>query len=287
MKTNYILAYTFALAAGVCACTNNSSNGTNTQNNVEEAPEVTDVEAPKTFIKENTDIVLICDSLVGGFKEESADHLVERHVSLNLKKPIYFSEPEAIAPIYEDVCSMLTKDKSLAATGNIIAAFEDKIKDVFEDKESNRTYECTAKIIYGGSGNLLTMQYEINEYAYGAHGSNFIYGVTYNRAGERLTWDMFDNTKKDQLVSLIRKGLRTYFDVKTDEEVNQYLFHPEKLGTPEKLPYIEGMADGDFVHITYQQYEIAAYAAGLPEAVIDLEELKPLLNERGKKFIRF
>lgn len=113
----------------------------------------------------------------------------------------------------------------------------------------------------------ITMNYELYEYAGGAHGSHDIQYATFRKSdGHIMGWDLMGNTPKSQIRQLIKKGLCKYFEVRTMAELKDYLMveNFSQFPLPTNPPYLA--ADG--VHVIYQEYEIAPYAAGMPECII-------------------
>ena len=125
-----------------------------------------------------------------------------------------------------------------------------------------------------------------NTYAYlaGAHGSTFFTGQTFGLDGREFDWDnTMANGTKTRLMPLIREGLmRQYFDVQTAQEFKDaLLIDPDTLPLPVTPPYF--MPDG--LHVVYQQYEIACYAAGLPGCVLPYDSVAPLLTPAAKALL--
>lgn len=129
------------------------------------------------------------------------------------------------------------------------------------------------------------------EYQGGAHGTNYGTGVTFDKAtGRQMGWNMLKDTDKPEFRKMIKEGLRQYFqsydaDVSTDELLKDFLYTDadiDNLPLPAWAPYLteEGML------FSYQQYEIAAYAAGIPAFVISYDQLKPYLTEAGAALIK-
>lgn len=122
--------------------------------------------------------------------------------------------------------------------------------------------------------------YQMKEYWYGggAHGGTFISGFTFRKSDGRLFGsDMFK--VKAILQDELREGLKTYFGATTDEELEKELFlsnyeSVSNLPMPKADPWI----DKEGVHLVYGEYEIAPYAAGLPEIVIPLNKAKKYLT---------
>ena len=75
-----------------------------------------------------------------------------------------------------------------------------------------------------------------------------------------------------------------YFEVKTDEELNEQLQVNTIYSIP--LPVTPPYFTEKGVAVTYQQYEIAAYAMGLPSMVIGYDELKPWMTGWAKRLVK-
>lgn len=105
-----------------------------------------------------------------------------------------------------------------------------------------------------------------------AHGSIAMSSTVFdNQTGKQYGYDMIADTTK--LKTFITEGLIKYFDVKTEQEMLERLFE-HKISLPQMPPYFtkEGLT------LTYLQYEIAAYAAGMPKVVIAWKDCKEILK---------
>ena len=128
------------------------------------------------------------------------------------------------------------------------------------------------------------------EYAYigGAHGGVFGWGgITFRFSDGSIVKDFLkDNVVKD-MQPLLKKGLKEYFNenadekIKTDQQLMEQLMLPEESKGLIPLPAWTPSPDekGKGLVFTYQQYEIACYAVGMPSFVLTWEELKPFLRE--------
>lgn len=128
------------------------------------------------------------------------------------------------------------------------------------------------------------------EYAYigGAHGGVFGWGgITFRFSDGSIVKDFLkDNVTKD-MQPLLKKGLKEYFNenadekIKTDQQLMEQLMLPEESKGLIPLPAWTPSPDekGKGLVFTYQQYEIACYAVGMPSFVLTWEELKPFLRE--------
>ncbi|MBQ0142862.1 MAG: DUF3298 domain-containing protein [Prevotellaceae bacterium] len=126
--------------------------------------------------------------------------------------------------------------------------------------------------------NLITLACNTYWYGGGAHGSSSYFAVTFRKAdGRRFGMDMIlaDANLQEEL----NNGLKIYFGVSTDEELNENLqvdelHNANNIPLPATNPWI----DNKGIHLIYSQYEIACYAAGMPEVVIPISKAKKYLT---------
>ncbi|MBR5108200.1 MAG: DUF3298 domain-containing protein [Bacteroidales bacterium] len=127
------------------------------------------------------------------------------------------------------------------------------------------------------------------DYVYlgGAHGGVIGRGgLTFDKKDGHLVEKMLDPACLDAIQPLLRKGLTQYFsdnDMEvTPEELDNYLFlETGVIPFPAWTPY----PSEDGLVFTYQQYEIAAYAAGMPEFTIPFADLLPYLTPEAKALV--
>ena len=160
------------------------------------------------------------------------------------------------------------------------------------------TYENNLDILYTEQNrDFLTLSSGHYVFTGGAHGGYIVESATFSKqSGKRLEWSMFDLKKKAEWQALLIKGVKSYFNefseekIVTDEQLyeNLLLFDdpetPENEGTALPLPSTPPALVGNKLSVVYQQYEIAAYACGLPSFTLTLEEVEPLLNAEGRAF---
>ncbi len=142
---------------------------------------------------------------------------------------------------------------------------------------------------------------EIGHYTYmgGAHGGFGSEGVTFRKSdGRKMGWNLFDLSKKQQIIALIREQLKTYFAFDenkkpiSDEELQEQLQVWDDPDTPENeleyglpLPTTAPYVTRDGIAFVYQQYEIAAYACGLPSGILSFESVRDVLSDEGKNLL--
>lgn len=132
----------------------------------------------------------------------------------------------------------------------------------------------------------ITLSLSSFRYEGGAHGKTIIGQQTFRKEdGRELGWyNMFNMENEYKIRELIKKGLIRYFDIKPGEELKDYLLNPENaFRIP--LPVTPPVLLDDGIMFIYQQYEIAPYAFGLPQAVVPYDEIIPLLTITAQELL--
>ena len=136
------------------------------------------------------------------------------------------------------------------------------------------------------SDSLITYTMTSYWYGGGAHGGTVVLGTTMRKSdGYQYGWDMLKSDA--DLTHEIHSGLKKYFEVKSEEALYEQLILTDDWETPtsteiplpDSAPWIE--ADG--MHLIYQQYEIACYAAGMPALTIPWKRLGKYCDLPGVK----
>ena len=132
------------------------------------------------------------------------------------------------------------------------------------------------------SDSLITYSYSSYVYLGGAHGGSVGAGQTFDRSnGVKLTYaNTFLSEKRPELVALIKKGLVEYFKEGLSQDGDTVNLRDALLINPDTLPLpaFDPEFTKDGVVFTYQQYEIAPYAAGMPSCIISYKDLSPLFT---------
>ena len=127
------------------------------------------------------------------------------------------------------------------------------------------------------------------DYVYlgGAHGGVIGCGpLTFDKQdGHQVT--VFVNPEKlDDIQPLLRQGLTGYFsesgETVSPESLDDWLqLDGDRIPLPAWAPFPteEGLV------FTYQQYEIASYAAGMPNFVLSYDDVLPYLSDEAKKLL--
>jgi hypothetical protein len=127
------------------------------------------------------------------------------------------------------------------------------------------------------------------DYVYlgGAHGGVVGRGgLTFDKKEGALVEKMVDSASLDAVQPLLRKGLSQYFsdnemEVAPEELDNILFLETGVIPFPAWTPYPseEGLV------FTYQQYEIAAYAAGMPEFTVPYADILSYLTPEAKALL--
>lgn len=154
---------------------------------------------------------------------------------------------------------------------------EDVCTELYYDAHFKKAYETDL---------LVTYYFTMETYLGGAHGSYYVEGVTFRKVdGRRVDASIFLPSKSTEVSEMITKAVqKQYFEVDDEKEFRSMLLVEEYmpyLPMPETAPVYLKKGIG----ITYQQYEIAPYAAGLPTCVLPYAEVKPLLSVTGQMLL--
>ena len=129
------------------------------------------------------------------------------------------------------------------------------------------------------------VSYEMQGYDYNcgaAHGMPYCHGVTFRKSDCKDMSDLL--VKKNARIShLLKKGLKEYFSVTTDNQLQEVLFDGNiPVRTPGSSPWVVN----DGIMFQYGAYEIAPYAAGMPQALISIKDLTPYLTPEAIKCLK-
>ena len=131
--------------------------------------------------------------------------------------------------------------------------------------------------------------FQSQDYVYmgGAHGGVTGAGfITYDKRSGRRFIEFFEPYSELDLQPLFRKCLAEYFTTEdypvTEDNLNEYLIlESEYIPLPVWPPY----PAADCLVFTYQQYEIAPYAAGMPAFAISFDALESCLTTEAKRLL--
>ena len=166
-------------------------------------------------------------------------------------------------------------DKYNNETSDIEKLFHLYAQDFY--KETERWNGCTTEInISKAYENDKIVTYTADSYYYlgGAHGGGFYSGTSFcKETGKILGWSIFKSPQ--EIKDKILEKMPEYFDVKTTEEALEMMILNDTFPLPTTEPWIIN----DSIFFIYQSYEIACYAAGRPNCVFAMDELKDYLKK--------
>lgn len=131
--------------------------------------------------------------------------------------------------------------------------------------------------------NYITMSCMTYVYMAGAHGSTIEFCKTFSKKdGHRCEWELVSSLSKKELIEKIHNGLMEYFQIEgqtkaeRDKALRELLFGDDSYGGMTEyvynnnfpMPTTPPFLTKQGITMTYQQYEIACYAAGMPTFVI-------------------
>lgn len=222
-------------------------------------------------------------------------------VSLNCVYPIKGEKvlKDSINAFLEQLLVYEEGEKALAVKGDGIKAMllnfvpellesnkkdvEEEIKSMVEYAESDEEldkvgYEDGLEVTVGYEDDKYVTLY-VSNYTYrnSVHGLTTSYGVTFSKKDGHICGnELLKNYSKAQLQPLMLEGLREYFafgegKVSVAELAEDVDIDSKDLRGNIPMPSTEAYLMKDGIHLIYQQYEIAAYAAGMPEIVVPVK----------------
>lgn len=160
---------------------------------------------------------------------------------------------------------------------------DDMIPELYVNNTIEKVYE---------NDKIVTVMYGGNVFYGGAHDDYFGAGVTFSKAdGKALgTYDILDEDAWEQIQDKVAASLRKYFNVKSNKDLADELMGDGIICTnkdfyipmPDNHPYVD---NGDLVFL-YSTYEIASFAAGMPEVRIPLKDIQQYLKGEFKALVK-
>ena len=118
----------------------------------------------------------------------------------------------------------------------------------------------------------------------GAHPASGEEGATFRKSdGRRLGWDIVRESMSMELNEIIKTSLMDYLGLTSDEELEQLLGGVNIYASP--LPHTPPYLLENGVAFIYQQYELLAYAYGMPADTISYERFTPLLTQNIRTLV--
>lgn len=164
------------------------------------------------------------------------------------------------------------------------------LNDLYEvaPREENKFNVCYEAKVRLEEENDKYITFNSMSYAFtgGAHGSTLKHVTNIVKATGKPLEETIDSTQVKALQPILKKGIVSYFK-KYDEEVTEknvlsrLFIENNIIPLPASAPYLAN----DGVHFVYGQYEIAPYAAGIIEFVVDYNTIKPFLVQEALQCI--
>jgi hypothetical protein len=277
MKKTLSIIAALTIAAAIAGCKNSSSSDPfatgeflteNAKYNCEEKFWLTLTE--KYDDQDSTEIMVSLDI---DWPKETGKNIVsvnavrdwiKEHLSfLNEYKNVYegnMNDADAITKFYGD-----SYKERFEATDDFPApalSFDIQVKKEFENDK------------------CVTYTYLLDQYLGGAHGGRTHYGATFRKSdGKIMTNFITNNDSSDEgLNNIIKKGLMKYWEIDNEETLYEYTWENAVTKYYAKLPDHSPCFVKDGLLFSYQEYEIAAYAAGAPEFVVPYAEIEKYLT---------
>lgn len=161
----------------------------------------------------------------------------------------------------------------------------DAFANEMEDNESEYISK-TAFFKYSENANYVSYLFEGYSYTGGAHGATGVGGATFRKTdGRKIGWDVFRGSRSGALSDIIKKGLMEYWGISSEKELKSYFLEEgDYYDCP--LPAVGPVFTDKGVEFIYNQYEIAAYALGIPRFTVPYEELEQYMMTTAKALVR-
>ena len=285
MKKTLSIIAALTIAAAIAGCKNSSSSDPfatgeflteNAKYNCEEKFWLTLTE--KYDDQDSTEILVSLDI---DWPKETGKNIVsvnavrdwiKEHLSfLNEYKNVYegnMNDADAITKFYGD-----SYKKRFEATDDFPApalSFDIQVKKEFENDK------------------CVTYTYLLDQYLGGAHGGRTHYGATFRKSdGKIMTNFITNNDSSDEgLNNIIKKGLMKYWEIDNEETLYEYTWENAVTKYYAKLPDHSPCFVKDGLLFSYQEYEIAAYAAGAPEFIVPYAEIEKYLTPTAADLLK-
>jgi len=243
--------------------------------------------------------ILLASACSTPTEKPSADSATADSVVFNLENDslrcylnIAVAEPELALPVGEWIDEMLggyfpgDARQTQALTDFYGNALADTLRQAASESFAGVPMEFEAKVEKVFETDKLVTYTLTNYYGLGgAHPSSGYYGATFRKSdGRRLGWEIVRQYCHYGLTQLFAQQLKDYFGAESDDDLQQYIWEkyaPYDLPDPQTPPIFtaEGIA------FVYQQYEIAAYAMGMPDGTIAYDSIRPMLTGWAKQLI--
>ena len=202
---------------------------------------------------------------------------------------------KAYSERYEIPVSDIKDGKTFAnklANKNVAQLKKQFTEDFDEDSNIPELYINDKVTMAYETDKLLTIVYGGDVFFGGAHGDYFGCGITYRKSDGKAfgTYDILDEDAWEQIQDKVAASLRDYFEVDSNSELADELMgdgiicngNDFYIPMPEAIPFVN---NGELI-FAYGTYEIAPFAAGMPEVSIPLKDIQQYLKAEFKALVK-
>jgi hypothetical protein len=202
---------------------------------------------------------------------------------------------KAYSERYEIPVSDIKDGKTFAnklANKNVAQLKKQFTEDFDEDSNIPELYINNKVKMSYETDKLLTIVYGGDVFYGGAHGDYFGCGITYRKSDGKAfgTYDILDEDAWEQIQDKVAASLREYFQVDSNSELADELMgdgiicngNDFYIPMPEAIPFVN---NGELI-FAYGTYEIAPFAAGMPEVSIPLKDIQQYLKAEFKALVK-
>ena len=146
------------------------------------------------------------------------------------------------------------------------------------DYVTDYSLDCTFNV-KAQTDKYLSLAMSTYRYEGGAHGSTVICQQTFRKSdGRLLGWgNIIKPESMYDFQEVLKKYVMKYLNVTTEEELKENLLNPD-LVYGMLQPQTPPILTTEGLYFVFQQYEICAYAIGMPDGIIPYEEIKDMLT---------
>ena len=159
----------------------------------------------------------------------------------------------------------------------------DEEKDKYLDDMPGWGFEFNLKKVHETDSYVV---FDSQNYIYmgGAHGGIVGEGpMTFDKKSGMRIRDFFEPGSEEGMQELLRRGMTEYFKERMEDAGTTLENHLQLNGRLIPLPKWAPCPTADGLKLIYQQYEVAAYADGMPEFVLPYGEVAPFLLPETRK----
>lgn len=184
--------------------------------------------------------------------------------------------------ISETILKTSLRDEPASTMEALIDQFIAEYKNLQNDMPDYRTgwsSEKTMEILYQDA-NMLSLRFTNFSYTGGAHPMTVVTYSSFDlHTGERLSLsDIFKPGFEEKLSAIAEAKFRAEKQIGSDQNLNStgFMFTDDRFSLPKNFAVVK-----DGIAFYYNQYEIAPYAMGSTELILNFDDLKELIPEGG------